>query len=145
MSRFHSLIKDQPQNVLDLNLPPNMACVLRRAKIIDVKPIPLPILQPDGVLVKVVATGICGSDVHNFSAGGVGGRPPAENLVMGHESAGEVIAVGELVTTHKVGDRVAIEPALPCRRCVNCKAGRANICLDIKYCGAPGSVGSLVK
>ena len=66
---------------------------------------------------------------------------------MGHESAGEVIAVGDRVTTHKVGDRVAgelgslvsvvesgmltrraVEPGLPCRRCINCKNGRMNIC-----------------
>lgn len=45
--------------------------------------------------------------MHGYLAGGVGGRPVVEPLVMGHESAGEVIAVGELVTTHKVGDRVA--------------------------------------
>lgn len=83
--------------------------------------------------------------MHNFSAGGVGGRPPAKNLVMGHESSGEVIAVGKLVTTHQVGDRVAVEPGLPCRRCINCKTGRVNICLDMKYCGAPGSVGSLAR
>lgn len=50
---------------------------------------------------------ICGSDMHGYLSGGVGGRPVVEPLVMGHESAGEVIAVGEYVTTHKVGDRVA--------------------------------------
>lgn len=50
---------------------------------------------------------ICGSDMHGYLSGGVGGRPVVEPLVMGHESAGEVIAVGEYVTTHKIGDRVA--------------------------------------
>jgi D-xylulose reductase len=50
---------------------------------------------------------ICGSDLHNYLAGGVGGRPILEPTVMGHESAGEVIAVGEHVKTHRVGDRVA--------------------------------------
>ncbi|KAK4689917.1 hypothetical protein P7C73_g200, partial [Tremellales sp. Uapishka_1] len=99
---------------------------------------------------------------------------------MGHESAGEVVAVGEMVTTHQVGDRVAVEPGLPCRRCVNCKSGRVNICLSrlvsseeewgrkahneksrehmrsrkawiandragMRYCGSPGSVGSLMR
>ncbi|WRT65751.1 uncharacterized protein IL334_002699 [Kwoniella shivajii] len=64
---------------------------------------------------------------------------------MGHESSGEVIAVGDLVKTHKIGDRVAIEPGLPCRRCINCKEGKVNICLDMRYCGAPGSVGSLSR
>jgi len=50
---------------------------------------------------------ICGSDMHGYLSGGVGGRPVVEPLVMGHESAGEVIAVGEYVKTHKIGDRVA--------------------------------------
>jgi D-xylulose reductase len=45
--------------------------------------------------------------MHGYLSGGVGGRPVVEPLVMGHESAGEVIAVGEYVTTHKIGDRVA--------------------------------------
>jgi D-xylulose reductase len=45
--------------------------------------------------------------MHGYLAGGVGGRPVTEPLVMGHESAGEVIAVGEMVTSHKIGDRVA--------------------------------------
>ncbi|GFZ42522.1 Probable D-xylulose reductase A, partial [Saitozyma sp. JCM 24511] len=145
MSQFHHLVKTQPAQVTVLNLPPNTSCVLLKKRTISVEATPLPILQPDGVLVKVISTGICGSDLHNYLAGGVGGRPVTEPIVMGHESAGEVIAVGELVTTHKVGDRVAVEPGLPCRRCINCKNGRMNICMDMRYCGAPGSVGSLMK
>lgn len=83
--------------------------------------------------------------MHNYLHGGVGGRPMLEPIIPGHESAGEVIAVGELVTSHKIGDRVAVEPGLPCRRCKNCKDGKSNICLDMRYCGSPGSVGSLSK
>lgn len=124
MSRFHYMDKVQPQHVLDLNLPPNTSCVLIKKRTISVEPTPLPILQSDGVLVKVISTGmpsssdetciadsggICGSDLHNYLAGGVGGRPVTEPIVMGHEPAGEVIAVGSLVTSHKVGDRVASE------------------------------------
>lgn len=59
MSRFHYLVKEQPQDVLDLNLPANMSCTLLRTRVIAVKEMPLPILQPDGVLVKVIATGEC--------------------------------------------------------------------------------------
>jgi len=145
MSHFHYLNKVQPESVTSLNLPGNTSCVLLKKETIDVRDMPMPILQPDGVLVKVICTGICGSDMHGYLAGGVGGRPVTEPVVMGHESAGEVIAVGEMVTSHKVGDRVAVEPGLPCRRCVNCKNGRVNICIDMRYCGAPGSVGSLSK
>lgn len=109
--QFHALNKKQPPQVAALDLPPNMSTVLLKKQTISVEPRPLPILQPDGVLVRVIASGICGSDMHNFTAGGVGGRPiPVDDpLVMGHESAGEVLAVGDLVTTHKVGDRVASE------------------------------------
>ncbi|OXG74228.1 xylitol dehydrogenase [Cryptococcus neoformans Gb118] len=145
MAEFHFLNKTQPPQVTKLNLPENTSCVLLKKRNIVVKSKPMPILQPDGVLVKVVATGICGSDLHNYLAGGVGGRPVTEPIVMGHESSGEVIAVGDLVKTHKVGDRVAIEPGLPCRRCINCKEGKVNICLNMHYCGAPGSVGSLSR
>lgn len=145
MAEFHFLNKTQPPQVTKLNLPDNTSCILLKKRNIVVKPRPMPILQPDGVLVKVVATGICGSDLHNYLAGGVGGRPVTEPIVMGHESSGEVIAVGDLVKTHKVGDRVAIEPGLPCRRCINCKEGKVNICLNMHYCGAPGSVGSLSR
>lgn len=130
MAEFHFLNKTQPPQVTKLNLPENTSCVLLKKRNIVVKPKPMPILQPDGVLVKVVATDkliyceeydktagkltrllilsrICGSDLHNYLAGGVGGRPVTEPIVMGHESSGEVIAVGDLVKTHKVGDRVA--------------------------------------
>lgn len=109
MSRYHQLTTEQPASVVDLNLAPNTSCVLVKKQTIEVRPTPLPILQPDGILVKVMASGICGSDLHNYLAGGVGGRPVTEPLVMGHESSGEVIVVGEFVTTHKVGDRVASE------------------------------------
>jgi hypothetical protein len=109
MSHFHFLNKVQPPQVTSLNLPPNTACVLLKKQTISVEATPLPILQPDGVLVKVITTGICGSDLHNYLAGGVGGRPVTEPIVMGHESSGEVIAVGDLVTSHKIGDRVASE------------------------------------
>ena len=75
--------------------------------------------------------------MHNYLAGGVGGRPVKEAVVMGHESSGEVIAVGDLVTTHKVGDRVAgkfpqTEPRRAARRMGSlqssrdCRAGAAS-------------------
>ncbi|KKK21437.1 hypothetical protein AOCH_000134 [Aspergillus ochraceoroseus] len=129
MSRFHHLTETQPAHVTALQLPPNTSCLLVKKRTIRIEPIPLPILQPDGVLVKVISNGICGSDMHGYLSGGVGGRPLVEPTVMGHEAAGEVIAVGEYVTTHKIGDRVAVEPGLP----------------YIRYCAAPGNHGSLSR
>ncbi|WWC60367.1 uncharacterized protein I303_102938 [Kwoniella dejecticola CBS 10117] len=158
MAEFHFLNKVQPKQVTSLNLPPNHSCNLVAKRKIEVKPNDMPILQPDGVLVKVISTDksiypLCLASrpssitlyLHNYLAGGVGGRPVKYPIVMGHESSGEVIAVGELIKSHKIGDRVAIEPGLPCRRCINCKEGKVNICLDMRYCGAPGSVGSLSR
>jgi D-xylulose reductase len=109
MSHFHFLNKVQPPQVTALDLGPNTACVLIKKRTVVIREEPMPILQPDGVLVKVISSGICGSDMHGYLAGGVGGRPMTEETVMGHEAAGEVVAVGEYVTTHKPGDRVASE------------------------------------
>ncbi|KAI8659959.1 PKS-ER domain-containing protein [Fusarium sp. Ph1] len=133
------------QQVADLGLEANTSCVLIKKQIISIEPMPMPVLKDDGVLVKVMASGICGSDMHAYLAGGVGGRPILSPTVMGHEAAGEVIAVGSAVTTHKAGDRVAIEPGLPCRTCANCKNGRSNICSEMRYCGAPGTHGTLSR
>ena len=113
----HYVNQQQPPHVTALNLPPNTSCLLVKKRTIRVEPIPLPILQPDGVLVKIISNGICGSDMHGYLAGGVGGRPVVEPTVMGHEAAGEVIAVGEQVTTHKPGDRVAGGPSHICLFC----------------------------
>lgn len=52
-------------------------------------------------------------------------------MVLGHESAGVIVAVGESVKHLKVGDRVAIEPGVACRMCVQCKKGRYNLCPDM--------------
>ncbi|CAK7231602.1 hypothetical protein SCUCBS95973_007972 [Sporothrix curviconia] len=138
---------DQPANVKALNLPPNTSCLLVKTRTIAIEPIPLPSLQPDGVLVQVMANGICGSDMHSYLSGGVGGRPidGSKPSVMGHEAAGIVIAVGSQVWSHVVGDHVAIEPGLPCRKCVNCKNGRMNICTTVRYCGTPGVHGTLSR
>lgn len=145
MAQNHRATREQPDNVKALNLPPNISCMIVKKRTISLEPIPVPILEPDGVLVRVMANGICGSDMHSYLGGGVAGRCVVEKSVMGHEASGEVIAVGELVTTHKPGDRVAIEPGVPCRRCVNCKAGRMSICLNFRYCAAPGTNGSLSR
>jgi D-xylulose reductase len=53
-------------------------------------------------------------------------------MVLGHESAGIVVAVGDKVNHLKVGDRVAVEPGVSCRKCEECKSGRYNLCLEMK-------------
>lgn len=80
---------------------------------------------PNDVLVRVVACGICGSDVHGYD--GTSGRriPP---IVMGHEAAGVVAEVGATVSHLRVGDRVTFDSTISCGRCTDCRCGQENLC-----------------
>ncbi|GMF01773.1 unnamed protein product [[Candida] boidinii] len=75
-----------------------------------------PIAQPgkNQVLVHTRACGICGSDVHFWKMGQIGELKVEGKCILGHEACGDIVAVGEDVTRVKVGDRVAVEPQLPC-------------------------------
>ena len=103
-------------------------------------PSPLP-----EVLLSMKSVGICGSDVHYWVAGRIGDFVVKAPMVMGHEASGQVVGVGEGVTNLKPGDRVAIEPGVPCRRCSYCKGGRYNLCLDMQFCATPPIDGSLAR
>lgn len=105
---------------------------------------PVPNLSsPHEVLVAIKWTGICGSDVHYWQHGGIGSFVVKEPMVLGHESAGVVAQVGEAVKSLKVGDRVAVEPGYPCRRCEHCLRGRYNLCVDMKFAATPPIHGTL--
>jgi D-xylulose reductase len=66
-------------------------------------------------------------------------------MVLGHESAGTVVSVGSHVTVLTPGDRVALEPGVPCRFCQFCKAGKYNLCIDMKFAATPPYDGTLAK
>jgi D-xylulose reductase len=66
-------------------------------------------------------------------------------MVLGHESAGIIHSVGDKVTTLKVGDRVAMEPGVPCRRCIRCKEGKYNLCPDMAFAATPPYDGTLAR
>ena len=83
------------------------------------------------VLVQVAAAGICGTDRHILK-GEFPSRPP---VVLGHEFAGTVVALGEGVTTRKVGDLVACDPNIACGVCPSCLLGRINLCEDLVAVG----------
>ncbi|KAK9459718.1 chaperonin 10-like protein [Lipomyces oligophaga] len=107
-----------------------------KAKIED-RPVP-EIRDPYDVVVRVAYTGVCGSDVHFWLNGGIRTYVSEEQpLTMGHEASGTIFAIGTKVTTLVPGDRVAIEPGYPCRRCVDCKAGRYNLCPSMKFAADP--------
>lgn len=89
------------------------------------------------VLVQVTAVGVCGSDVHYYEHGRIGPFIVEAPLILGHESAGRVVELGEDVTGHSVGDRVTLEPGVPCGRCRECRAGRYNLCRDVRFFATP--------
>jgi L-iditol 2-dehydrogenase len=98
---------------------------------------------PGEVLVKVRAVGICGSDLHWYQDGRIGPTQAEYPQILGHEPAGDVVAVGAGVTGPKPGDRVLIEPALNCGTCELCMSGRHNACIRSQFMGGPGTLGLL--
>ncbi len=101
------------------------ALVLREYKRLEMEERPAPVAGAGEVLVAVGACGICGSDVHGFD-GSTGRRIPP--LVMGHEAAGTVAAVGGGVTRFKAGDRVTFDSTIYCGECAYCRRGDVNLC-----------------
>ncbi len=98
---------------------------------------PVPEPGPRDVLVAMGACGVCGSDIHFMENGRIGDFIVEEPLVLGHEAAGEVVRVGPEVKTLRPGDRVAIEPGIPCGHCEYCHGGRYNLCEDVVFLSAP--------
>jgi L-iditol 2-dehydrogenase len=99
---------------------------------------PAKIKDPGDVLIKIKRVGICGSDVHYFTLGRIGNQVVAYPFTVGHEASGIIQETGNAVKNLKPGDRVAIDPALPCWKCDQCKAGRHHTCRHLKFLGNPG-------
>jgi L-iditol 2-dehydrogenase len=106
---------------------------------------PRPSPGPGDVLVEVKDVGICGSDVHYYEHGRIGDAVVKNPIVLGHESAGTVVEVGEGVTSLESGDRVAIEPGVPCRRCAHCKRGDYHLCEDVTFMATPPHDGAFTE
>ncbi|BFY97850.1 hypothetical protein BsWGS_00890 [Bradybaena similaris] len=107
------------------------------------RPIPEP--GPGQVQLKMQQVGICGSDVHYWTKGRIGDFIVKAPMVLGHEASAVVSKLGPGVTSLHVGDRVAIEPGVPCRICNYCKTGRYNLCLEMKFCATPPYDGNLAR
>jgi L-iditol 2-dehydrogenase len=115
----------------------NLAAVLHAPGDVRIEQRPIPEPGPREVLVEIRAVGVCGSDVHYFEHGRIGEHVVRAPLVLGHESAGVVAAVGSDVRRHSAGDRVALEPGVPCGSCRECRAGRYNLCPDVRFFATP--------
>ena len=96
------------------------------------------IKNPDDVLLKMKTIGVCGSDIHYYVSGKIGSQVVQYPFPVGHEGAAQVVEVGPAVKNVKVGDKIAIEPAMPCHECDQCKAGRPHTCRKLKFLGCPG-------
>jgi L-iditol 2-dehydrogenase len=110
---------------------------LRHAGLIDVRDEPDPVAGDNETLVRVTAVGICGSDLHWFIHGGIGDDQVAAPLVLGHEIAGLALN-GPLE-----GQRVAVDPAIPCLHCRPCREHNPNLCLNIRFAGHGSTDGGL--
>lgn len=113
------------------------ASVLRGVKDLVVEERPVPEPRPGEVLVRVGSVGVCGSDVHYYEHGRIGDFVVREPLVLGHEAGGTVVAVGDGVDPSRVGQRVSMEPGVPCRHCDQCRRGRYNLCPDVQFFATP--------
>lgn len=109
----------------------NRSVVLRGVKNMQVEDLDFPKLQmpngkkaPHGVVLKIVASNICGSDLHIYR----GSFPAPEGMVMGHEMTGEVVEIGSDVEFLKEGDLVSVPFNVACGRCRNCRNGRTEVC-----------------
>lgn len=124
----------------------NPSFVLRAVKDVALEPIANPqITDPYDVIVHIGQTGICGSDVHYWQRGRIGDFILTSPIVLGHESSGTVTAIGLKVTNLQPGDRVAIEPGVPCRHCTHCRSGAYNLCADTVFAATPPHNGTLSK
>lgn len=120
------------------SIPTTMrASVLVEQQKIEMQERPVPRPAADEVLVQVRSVGVCGSDVHYYKEGRIGDMVVTGPLILGHEVSGVVVDVGGGVPEDRVGQRVAIEPQRPCRRCRHCKTGHHNLCTQMEFYATP--------
>ena len=112
------------------------AVVVHSARDLRIESIAAPELGPTDIRVRIQAGGICGSDLHYYNHGGFGVVRLKEPMVLGHEVAGIVEAVGVSASRVTIGQCVAISPSRPCNQCRYCLEGRQNQCLDMRFYGS---------
>lgn len=95
--------------------------------------------MPGELLIRIRHVGVCGSDLHMFQNDDAWvQKMPNGYMILGHEAAGEVVAIGEHVIGFSVGDKVALEPGSTCMQCEFCKSGLYNLCPQVQFLSVPG-------
>lgn len=123
----------------------NKAAYLTALEKIEFKEVDVPKIKAHEVLVKMEAIGVCGSDLHYFSHGRIGDFVVEFPFILGHECAGTIVEIGTDVRNLKIGDRVALEPGVPCGSCEFCLSGKYNLCPDVKFFATPPYHGCLMN
>ena len=111
---------------------------IRKIEMTD-RPVP-PMKNANDVLIQVKTVGVCGSDIHYFSAGKIGTQVVEFPFAVGHEFSGLVLETGPAVTRVKPGDLVAVDPSVHCGVCDQCLAGRPHTCRKNMFLGCPGQL-----
>ena len=115
------------------------AAFLTGIRELEVREAPDPVLEGStDVLLQVDAVGVCGSDVHYYTAGRIGCQVVQHPWVSGHEPAATVLDVGSDVEHLRPGQRVAVEPAISCMACDQCLGGRPHTCRNLRFISCPG-------
>jgi L-iditol 2-dehydrogenase len=114
------------------------AAFLTGLKQFEIQQVPDPkIIHDTDVLIRIKTVGVCGSDIHYFTSGRIGTQIVQFPFIVGHEAAGVVEQTSKKVKRVKPGQRIAIDPALSCGRCDQCKAGREHTCRKLVFLGNP--------
>ena len=104
----------------------------------EMRDVPDPLMvHDDDVLIRMKSIGVCGSDVHYYTAGRIGSQVVKFPFTLGHEGSGIVEEVGPEVQNVSPGDRIAFDPSIPCYKCDQCLAGRHHTCRNILFMGCP--------
>ncbi len=115
----------------------NRAAIMYGTHDVRLEDVPVPEPGPREVLVEIRAVGVCGSDIHYYEEGRIGSFVVREPLILGHEPSGVVVALGEGATEHEIGERVTLEPGVPDGTCRQCRAGRYNLCPNVRFFATP--------
>ncbi len=117
--------------------------IISRKNFVEVKDIETPKPGPDEVILKVYFCGICGTDIHIYN----GEFPVKFPVIPGHEFSGEIVEIGENVSEVNVGDKVAVNPNIYCKKCYYCKNGMVHFCRNWEAIGIhrPGAYAEYVK
>jgi L-iditol 2-dehydrogenase len=108
---------------------------------IQMREVPVPkIVRDTDVLLKIEEVGVCGSDIHYYETGRIGSQVVQYPFIVGHECAGRVVEVGSAVKNLRIGQLVAVEPAVSCHTCDQCLSGRLHTCRKLVFLGCPGQI-----